>query len=89
MRNVIRAALISVLLVMGGEPAEAGAFEDALAAAQRGDYPTALRLWQPLAEQGHANAQYNLGVMYDKIPRPPFSLLCTVDFRPYVRSRTG
>ena len=33
-------------------------------AAQRGDYAAALREWRPLAEQGHAQAQYNLGVMY-------------------------
>jgi hypothetical protein len=31
----------------------------------RRDYPTALRLIRPLAEQGDANAQYNLGVFYD------------------------
>ena len=30
----------------------------------RGDYATALREWQPLAEQGHAVAQYNLGLLY-------------------------
>ena len=32
----------------------------------RGDYATALREWRPLAEQGNAAAQYNLGFMYDK-----------------------
>jgi len=31
---------------------------------QRGDYATALREWQPLAKQGHAVAQYNLGLLY-------------------------
>ena len=31
---------------------------------QSGDYATALREWQPLAEQGHALAQYNLGLLY-------------------------
>ncbi|MDB4130403.1 hypothetical protein N9581_01710, partial [Amylibacter sp.] len=31
-----------------------------------GDYSTALKEWKPLAEQGDANAQNNLGVMYDK-----------------------
>ena len=31
----------------------------------RGDYATALKEWRPLAEQGHAKAQYNLGIMYD------------------------
>jgi len=29
-----------------------------------GDYATALREWQPLAKQGHAIAQYNLGLLY-------------------------
>jgi hypothetical protein len=31
----------------------------------RGDFATALREWRPLAEQGHAGAQYYLGVLYD------------------------
>ena len=39
-------------------------FQDGLDAAQRQDYKTAHRLWLPLAEQGDAKAQYNLGVMY-------------------------
>jgi len=30
------------------------------------DYATALREWKPLAEQGNADAQFNLGVMYDE-----------------------
>ena len=29
-----------------------------------GDYETALREFRPLAEQGHAEAQLNLGIMY-------------------------
>ncbi len=32
----------------------------------RGDYDTALKEWRPLAEQGYAVAQYNLGIMYHK-----------------------
>jgi TPR repeat protein len=32
----------------------------------RGDYATALNEWRPLAEQGDALAQYNLGVLYRK-----------------------
>ena len=31
---------------------------------QKGDYATALRLWRPLAEQGGADAQFNVGQMY-------------------------
>ena len=34
------------------------------AASQAGDYATALKEWKPVAMQGHAQAQYNLGVMY-------------------------
>jgi uncharacterized protein len=30
----------------------------------RGDYATAMREWQPLADQGQAVAQYNLGLLY-------------------------
>ena len=32
---------------------------------KQGDYGTALREWRPLAEQGNAGAQLNLGFMYD------------------------
>ena len=38
--------------------------QDALDAVDRGDYKTAYKLWLPLAEQGDAKAQYNLGQMY-------------------------
>ncbi len=41
-------------------------FDEGQAACQRGDYATALREWRPLAEQGNAKAQYNLGLMYRK-----------------------
>src|SRR5215471_10769830 len=47
--------------------------EDAARALQRGqmayerkDYATALREWQPLAQQGNATAQRSLGVMYEQ-----------------------
>jgi TPR repeat protein len=36
-----------------------------LAAYATGDYATAVSLWRPLAEQGDADAQYNLALMYD------------------------
>jgi TPR repeat protein len=38
-------------------------FQKGLTAYDSGDYATALREWTPLAEQGYADAQYNLGVM--------------------------
>ncbi len=56
--------IFAVVLLTG--VAMAGPLEDGLAAAERGDYAEALRLWQPLAEQGNASAQFNLGVMYER-----------------------
>jgi hypothetical protein len=41
-------------------------FEEGVRAYQSGDYATALRAWLPLAEQGHATAQFNLGVLYER-----------------------
>ena len=46
-------------------PAWAGS-EEGEAAFNRGDYATAIREFRPLAEQGKAFAQYNLGLMYYK-----------------------
>jgi hypothetical protein len=44
----------------------AGDYEYGLAAYQARDYQKAFRLLKPLAEQGHATAQSNPGMMYDK-----------------------
>ena len=39
-------------------------FDDGVAAYEAGDYKTAFNEFKPLAEQGVADAQFNLGVMY-------------------------
>jgi TPR repeat protein len=39
-------------------------FQAGLDAYNHGDFATALKEWQPLAEQGEANSQYNLGLLY-------------------------
>ncbi len=44
--------------------ANAAPFDDAVAARNRGDYAQALKIFRPLAAQGDASAQLNLGVMY-------------------------
>ena len=54
-----------VLLLSLAAPVAAGPFEDASAAFSRGDYATALRLFRPLADQGNARAQNEIGVMYN------------------------
>jgi TPR repeat protein len=40
-------------------------FQKGLEAYESGDYAAALQEWKPLAEQGDATAQNNLGVMYE------------------------
>ena len=58
---------ISVALVLSiaylAAPAWAD-FKTGEKAYQSGDYATALREWQPLAEQGQAGPQYQLGLLY-------------------------
>ncbi len=39
-------------------------YQDGMGAHNRKDYKEAVRLFLPLAEQGDALAQYNLGIMY-------------------------
>jgi S1-C subfamily serine protease len=39
--------------------------QDGLDAFQKQDYKTAYKFWLPLAEQGNAKAQFNLGLMYN------------------------
>ena len=63
MRNLLRATVMVVALGYSG-PVMAGVWEDITAAYTRDDYATALRLLRPLAEQGNAAAQFNLGIMY-------------------------
>jgi len=63
MRNLIK-TLFLFLMLSFSHAAIAGDLEDALVAAQKGDYATALRLWEPLAEQGNAAARSELSVMY-------------------------
>ena len=54
---------LAVLLGSAGEGWSAD-FEKGFAAAKRGDFATALREFKPLAEQGHADALWFLGIMY-------------------------
>jgi len=61
-KSLLAALVVSLCLAA---PVLAGPLEDADVAYERGDYATASRLWRPLAEQGFANAQHSLGVMYD------------------------
>ena len=63
MKNLHVLLMVSLLTCAGGV-AIAQDYDAGLKAAQAGDFQTALKEWKPLADQGHAYAQYNLGVMY-------------------------
>ena len=66
MKRILTALVLGIsLLVASGGFVYAQDFNKGLEAAQKGDFATALREWRPLAEQGDAKAQFNLGVMYD------------------------
>jgi uncharacterized protein len=65
MINQIKAGALGLLLFLAlATPVVAGPFDDARAAYEGGDYATVLRLIRPLAEQGNAAAQHQLGIMY-------------------------
>jgi len=63
MRNQYATAIVLFFICLSA-PAWAD-FKAGMDAHHRSDYATALREWQPLAEQGNAFAQYNLGLLYD------------------------
>ena len=63
MKKLITAALISMFIVFA-VPADAGPYEDGVAAYERKDYVTAVKLFRVAADQGDSFAQFNLGLMY-------------------------
>src|SRR5260370_42523813 len=61
----LKRAIAAIVLVSAfAAPVAAGTFEDAVDAHARGDHAKALRLIRPLANDGDATAQFNLGLMY-------------------------
>lgn len=54
-----------ILLLLALPLAAAADFEAGVAAARAGDYATAMREWRPLAEAGNAEAQFNMGLLYE------------------------
>jgi TPR repeat protein len=57
--------LLLSLLLFGISASSFADFNDGYDAYQKGDYKTAFNEWKPLAEQGDAYVQFNLGVMYE------------------------
>ena len=49
------------------QPAHADDVEEGLEALKQGDYKTAFKKCKPIAEKGNSTAQFNLGLMYDRV----------------------
>ena len=64
MKRLLTTLVILTGLVVSTPAVWAQDFNKGLKAAQSGDFATALKEWKPLAEQGNAAAQNNLGWMY-------------------------
>jgi len=58
-------ALLCLSFSANAGPADADDFRRGWDAYESGEFKTALHYWMPLAEQGDANAQLNVGLMYD------------------------
>ena len=66
MKTTFKALVIAVtILAMGITASLAQDYQKGKDAYLKRDYATALSEWKPLAEQGDAEAQYNLGWMYE------------------------
>ncbi len=65
MENLTAAICLTLTVLLGSTSVCWSAdFQKGLAAYESGDYATALREWTPLADQGYAAAQHNLGVIH-------------------------
>ena len=56
---------LTLSLLLGSSVAIAADYDKGLLAYKSGDFKTALAEWKPLAKQGHAMAQSDLGFMYN------------------------
>lgn len=66
MRRIFRGLIASVFVAAAGASGTSAAsdYEIAFLAAESGDYATAAARWDVLAQSGHAESQFNLGLMY-------------------------
>jgi len=66
MKAILRIGFLALAIMLAlAVPASAGPYEDGLVAYSRKDFATAVRLIRPLAEQGDADAQTSLGIVYN------------------------
>ena len=64
--NKLHSVVLAIALLVGSvSVATAQDYDKGLGAFVAGDYQTALREWRPLAEQGDADAQLGMALMYE------------------------
>ena len=64
--HILPMLVAAALLVSAAGPAKAGdLLSDGAAAYEAGDYGEAARIWRPLADDGDAMAQFNLGLLHE------------------------
>ena len=73
MKTLLTTLCLTIAVLLGSVGVSFSAdFQKGLDAFNKKDYATALREWKPLAKQGGAAAQFNLGLMYSEgrgVPR--------------------
>ena len=66
MNRLTATLCLTLVLLLGSAGVSWSAdFQKGVTAYRSGDYATAIREFQPLAEQGISDAQYNLGLLYE------------------------
>ena len=65
MKSIIRFALPSVLFFILVSSSAFAGFDEGIAAYQANNLPLAYKEFREAAEEGHADAQFNLGLMYE------------------------
>ena len=65
MKSIIRFALPSVLFFILVSSSAFAGFEEGIAAYQANNLPLAYKEFREAAEEGHADSQFNLGLMYE------------------------
>jgi len=60
----IKTIIFALIIGFASSTAMADSFNDGVVAFIKGDSAKAMRIWQPLAKEGNAEAQYHLGYMF-------------------------
>lgn len=63
---MLKRLVLSLLLSVSVGSLQAAELEEGFQAFKAGNYEQALRSWLPIAEKDNADAQYNLGILYQK-----------------------